>query len=279
MLILRLLPIALLALVLFTGSAGSVAAQVAPSDSDGDGLSDEFEAGFGPGGIDIISAETDNTASATGSALLGSVITIGSFSVALPPGTKGPSAAPIFLKISGNSGLSFSAFEVQNAILLEGSTKGFEMPASDGTVVCIHDRTDASIESVTDGACPVWPDDLQCPSGKGSSSTPQDGRFEIVTTKTPEPVCEPTTYTITRISADRVRIEGLSHTAVAILDSAPSSVGGTAGLLAAGPDSSPQTAAGSALAVGVYAGALAAVAVAILALIAGGWHARRRWLR
>ena len=90
--IVRLLPIALLALALLAGSADSLSAQ-AP-DSDGDGLTDEFEAGFGPLGITIINPDTGNTARATGSAAAGSIITSGSWEVTLGPVPDGVEGAP-----------------------------------------------------------------------------------------------------------------------------------------------------------------------------------------
>ena len=97
---LRLLLVALLALVLFTASADSVAAQA--TDSDGDGLSDDFEAGFG-GDASIINPETNNTASATGRAATGATITSGSFAVTLPPVTDATGLQMTFAQKSGRA--------------------------------------------------------------------------------------------------------------------------------------------------------------------------------
>lgn len=266
MLILRLLPVALLALVLFTASADSVAAQ--PTDGDGDGLTDVFEAGFGPDGVTIISPETNNTASATGRAATGATITVGSFSVTLDPV---PDATGLDIEVAL---MTKSSPTVANVMVAGLSTypKGFLMPSQGETLACIEDTPGGTVASVVQGSCPPPPTDPnECPPGKIGIELP--GLFETVTvsTKTPEPECAPATYTLVNDGLG-ISIVGLSHTAVALLGGP---VGGTTELLVESPDSS-LGAEGSAFSVGDYAAA--AVAVGIFALIAVGWYARRRWL-
>ncbi len=78
-----------------------------------------------------------------------------------------------------------------------------------------------------------------------------------------------------RITSTGVRIDGLHHSAIALLG-AP--VGGTTELLVESPDSSPLAAEGSAISDSDYAAASVGVAAGILTLVAVGWYAGRRWL-
>lgn len=251
------------------------------NDSDGDGLSNAFEAGFGGAGISISNPEPGNGNTATGTAAGGSTITSGSLTVTLPAGTQVLGA--------GNSiEITFAlgplpAVQIVHASLPSGQTKSVEMPLSFplalGTAVCIEDKVLATIGSISSGdPCTADPIPAPPPASNCSSSDPgkyriavpsTDNSFVQVNTRTPYPECIPTTYKVTRVPGGRVRIEGLVHTAVALIEPPPA-LGG----VAAYPDLSSGPGAGLLAAI-VAAAVVGASAAAGL----GGLAWRRRTSR
>ncbi len=270
--------IGLLALALFAGSNGSVSGQ--PIDSDGDGLSDAFEAGFGVDGVEIINPETGNTATATGSAAAGSTITSGSFAVTLPPVPEGVTGIRMTVVPKGGESPLIAGFESFGSELPSlDDPKHYLMLLGNETKVCIEDKPGGTLFSIAQGPCPPPPaDPNECPPGKIGIPLPPSITGVTINTKTPEPECAAATYTIfNNGTATSVEITGLHHSTVALLDEP--SVGGIAEVLVDGSDSSPRTAEGAGLSGGGYAALATGTAAAALTLVLGGWYARRRWLR
>ncbi len=218
-------------------------------DTDGNGLSDSFEDGFGCEGINIDNATSvpPNTASSTGTADGGSTITTGDLTVTLPAGTlcEPPITGEIEIKLKAGPKV-----EISGVKLVPPATKIVRMPFDSQNVVCIDDNPDATIETVS-GGC----------GGLVQITIPPDGQSNTSGQ-----------YKVSR-SGSIITIEGLEHTAIAIV---PSAVGGTVEFRANADALAEESGSSSAR---DYATPAAAVAAGAIALVAGGWYARRRWLR
>ncbi|HUV10412.1 MAG TPA: hypothetical protein VMX12_05500 [Acidimicrobiia bacterium] len=147
----------------------------------------------------------DPLASATGSAGAGSVITSGNFSVELPPGTAAnDSATTIVLEFDPDDPRIGGPSVTVTGLDLGGATKTVEMPLVGRTALCIDDRDDTSVE-VAD-----------CRGGRSGRTTvpvpPIEGESNTVVANGVA-----TTYLATRLAGDRVRVEGLLHTALAAI--------------------------------------------------------------
>lgn len=181
------------------------------ADSDGDGLSDAFEAAFG-GNIDINNPETGGTGTASCSSGGGLTIITGSVTVTFPPGTTvGTQGNDLTIQfIPGST----PKLKITNAVLPPGTTKTVDLPVGGTTTVCIADSKNASVTLVDNTSCPPAPPLPGCPSAKVGVSMPALGDSVVISTKTPTPECLDATYKITRISTTHVRIEGMVHTAM-----------------------------------------------------------------
>jgi len=180
----------------------------------GDGLTDFFEQGFGGvppnDSISIDNPDTGNTGTATGSAGAGSTIMTGELTVIFPPGTTVDLVVDqkILIKFvsDGYPGNPNALPKVEiNAVNTAGQTKTVKMPIGIGNNICIVDQTTATIES------------LDTPSCIGDNTTlvsipPIMGDVNMES-GTAEPSIL-TTYTVTRISATHVSVEGIVHSAL-----------------------------------------------------------------
>ena len=182
-------------------------------DMDEDGMTNDFESGFGgtvpEESLTVTNPETGDEATATGSAADGATIFSGSFEIELPAGSSvdtGGGASEIVVTLDAT--LPARA-EVSGADL-DGGTKSITMPF-DGDApdpaVCIDDSPEATIDSIlVGGACSATL--IEIPADEGESET--QGAF-----------------TVTRLSDSpaRVKVDGLSHTALATVDLASPVVG------------------------------------------------------
>jgi len=180
-------------------------------DTDGDGMTDAFEVGFGGStpeqSIVISNPETGDAASATGSAAEGATIETGSLSVAFPPGTSVGSGFDT-IQIEYDPNAVSRRLVAINGADLGGGTKAISLAFDDTApqaAVCIKDTESAQIgEVLPSGKCPGSEVHIPIPASDGASTMlDSDGNL--------------TDYTVTRLSTSppRVRIEGLQHTALA----------------------------------------------------------------
>jgi hypothetical protein len=165
-----------------------------PPDSDDDGLSDEFESGFGGTGVTVSGA---GSVSATGDAESGSTITADDVTVALPPGaTAFDASTEIAIMVSAVP----PPPAISGVMLSDGVTKSIELPIGGNNAICIDDSPAATIESVAtdDGTSPLVEVGVPATVGNALAS----GQ-----------------YVVTRTSDTHVRVDGLTHSAVAMITS------------------------------------------------------------
>jgi len=182
---------------------------IAPGpDSDGDGLSDPFERGFGgdpDDGVRVVNRDgspPDPVASYTGSAAGGSTITSGEFTLELPEGAHASTPrTTVLIEVDPDDPRTGGPTVSVSGLELGGETKAVEMPLGGRDALCIDDRADLELE-VGD-----------CRSGR-TGRTPVGVPSSVGTTSSVPANGVPTTYVVTRLEGDRVRIEGLLHTAL-----------------------------------------------------------------
>ncbi len=183
-------------------------------DTDGDGIDDSFEASFG-GDVSFEDSSGDPaTVHGSNTDPGGSTITTGSFSVHFPQGTTAPSGQ-IDVKFKQPPASANIEVEIRGAVLPPGTTKTIEMPFGNANLMCIVDEANPALlpgESCTgDFRTTVLIPDLGDPPivTSGEAQDPADPSRSV-----------PATYTVTRLTATKVRVEGMVHTVVAaILDS------------------------------------------------------------
>jgi hypothetical protein len=162
-------------------------------DADNDGLTDDFESGFGGSGVTVSGA---GSTSSTGDAESGSTITADDVTVTLPPGT---TASTPDSEISITVLADPPAAALSGIVLPPGETKSLTIPIGGKNAICIDDSAAATIESVATGVCASPKVEIGVPAAVGDSNTANP-------------------YVVTRTSDTHVRVDGLMHSAIAMVN-------------------------------------------------------------